>query len=381
MKLLYYSTAYYAKHGGSTHSRHFFVEAGKHRLVTEIRLFPESPKSALRGSSVNRFRKTIRSIGLAQIFFLFRRNKFHYDELVDCIEKYSPDAVIVRLDSNFLQLNKLSRRFPDMLLVAEVNASPFDESFKNIAFKSYFRCLERKALLNSLNVFVSAYLRQRIMGESFDQGSNVVVHNGVDLSLFQSGKNKVIFDAPKSDQFIVGYIGTLDMHKRIDVLLRAMVKVIAKTTKVKLMIVGDGPERLALEALSNELCLNDHVEFVGWVPHDKIPSYIRSFDLAVHHYAEKYMSPLKLFEYLACEVPVIGPKTPAVEEVFSDGYNIVLTDGSKEDLSERILELYVEPGRLSLLASNGRELVETKYSWSHNADKIIGYIRANLKNA
>lgn len=317
------------------------------------------------------------------MFFFIRRNTFHYDDLVQYIELHKPDVVMIRLDSNFMQVRRLTHRFPSLVVATEVNASPFDEAFKNIAFVNFFRRLERNNLRYSINFFVSDFLRRRIMGDVFDLDSNVVVHNGVDFTKFYplavNDNQSSILKKSQTD-FVIGYIGTLDVHKQVDILLRAFGKVCLTYRDARLMIVGDGPDRTNLERLADELGIQQNVVFTGWVKHDEVPQYIRSFNLAVHHHAEKYMSPLKLFEYLACGVGVIGPKTPSVEEVFTDNREMLLTDGTVGDLSSKILLLIEEPGRLAGLAQHGKELVESSYSWAHNADVIVTKLVATLKS-
>lgn len=373
MKLLYYSTAYYASHGGSTHSKHFFEEAIRHPLVKEVLLFPPRPS----GGTTNKpaqLRGFLRKSGIAQVVLFIRRNRLNYNSIVRFIEEHRPDAIIMRLDSNFLQTRKLVRRFPNIVVATEVNASPFDEAFRNIAFIGLFRWLERSVLKLAVNFFVSDYLRRRIMGNSFDPGNNVVVHNGVDFNRFHPLRDGDILPpelSKSNDTFVIGYIGTLDVHKKVDVLIEAVSEIFRKTHPVQLIIVGDGPDKSRLLRIVHDLGIATKVTFTGWVAHEVIPGYIKSFDLAVHHRAENYMSPLKLFEYLACGVCVVGPRTPAVQEVFRDSQEMLMTDGTVADLREKIEMLMNDRELLTALAIRGRKFVEERYSWAHNADVII----------
>ena len=167
MKILYYSTAYNASHGGSLHSKAFVKWAQKSKDVEKIKVFPEK-KGILPSAESSYIRKLIKSISLLQIFFFYRRNEMNYNELVQEIRIEKPDVLQIRLDSNFLQIKNLKEEFPNLIITTEVNASPFDESFKNIAFRFHFRNLERKVLcLADANFFVSDYLRKRIMNQMF----------------------------------------------------------------------------------------------------------------------------------------------------------------------------------------------------------------------
>lgn len=384
MKLVYYSTAYFATHGGSSHSKHFFLESQRHPLITDVSIFPKHAGAhgalAAKGGSM---RSWIRKISLMQIPLFYRRNKFHQENLIRTIQEEKPDAVIIRLDSNFLQIKNLRELFPSLVIATEVNASPFDESFRNIAFRFYFRALERKHLmLASCNFFVSDNLRRKIMGKSCDPSRDFVVHNGVDTTEFKpmEDSDEIRMELGLTrDNLVLGYIGTLDSHKHVDVLIHAFSRVPTKYPQARLVIIGDGHERAALEVLAKQLNIQSYVIFAGWRAHQRIPFYLNSFEIAIHHLANDYMSPLKLFEYMACRLPVIGPATHAVQEVFTDRKHLVVTTGSVDDLFQKMEMLLADEAMRRQLAEGGYKLVSEKFTWATNADFIISRMADKLK--
>jgi glycosyltransferase involved in cell wall biosynthesis len=384
LKLIYYTTAFYASHGGSSHSKHFFKEAAANPLVHQVLLFPE--KNSVGGSvkPSGRFRSWIRKISLMQVYFFYRRNKFHLDKLLNFIGKEKPDAIIIRLDSNFLQLRALREKFPRLIIATEINASPFNESFKNIFLRPVFRRMERRYLAEATcNFFVSNALRLSIMGESIRKDRDFVVHNGVDIEAFKVLANRMTLRASYrlgEDELILGYIGTLDAHKKMDILLKSFQKVSNTFDHARLLIIGDGSEKGKLEQLANHLQIQNKVTFTGWQSHGEIPNYLNCFDIAIHHYAGDYMSPIKIFEYLACGAPVIGPDSSAVREVFKDGVHLRLTDGSVEDLANKIIDLLQHPDKRSALGLAGKELVEENYTWRKNADFILSQMNNKLES-
>jgi glycosyltransferase involved in cell wall biosynthesis len=78
------------------------------------------------------------------------------------------------------------------------------------------------------------------------------------------------------------YIGRLAEHKGVDRLLRAFAAVAADDSTSVLDIVGDGPARPALEALSHALGVGERVRFGGEVPNAEIPSLLDACDVVVH---------------------------------------------------------------------------------------------------
>ena len=92
----------------------------------------------------------------------------------------------------------------------------------------------------------------------------------------------------------------------VDILLRAAVRL---HTDVRVLIVGDGPERGKLEALASELRIADRVVFAGAVPHHAIPEHLAAMTVAAAPYLRQtdfYFSPLKIVEYLAAGLPVVA---------------------------------------------------------------------------
>jgi glycosyltransferase involved in cell wall biosynthesis len=386
MKLIYYSTAYFTSHGGSIHSKHFFEEANKHALVNSMLLFPEFKGTLITSSREGKVKKYIRNAlrksSLLQIFFFYRRNRFNLKTLIAFLERERPDAIIIRTDSNFLQIHHLRRMFPELIIGVEVNASPFDESFRNIAFRSYFQRLERQALSKAhFNFFVSAYLRHNIMLNECSENRDIIVHNGVDISVFFDRKNRQGIRQKlclPQDRLILGYIGTLDSHKKIDNLLRAFANCVDQNPSLYLVIIGDGGDFQNLKALCANLGLQNNVKFTGWVKHETVPEYLNTFDIAIHHSANPYMSPLKIFEYLAVGLPVIGPDIAAVKEIFINGKHLVLTNGTIDDITEKILILVNDSLFAKDIAAAGNKILIENYTWYKQTDKILNTIHSKL---
>lgn len=362
MKILYYCTAYYSKHGGSTHARAFVECCKNHSTISEIKVFPEKNKQKVVSLRNNSLRSCVKQNPLLLILSFIRRNKFYLAELYNYIENTKPDIIHIRLDSNFLQIKKIKRRFPDLIITTEVNASPFDESFKNIAFKFYFKILERKSLKQSdNNFFVSKYLAERIMKKEFTVNRDIINPNGVDVLKFKP-PTKV-----DNDVIRIGYVGTIDFHKKLDVLIEAFLFLKQKHLNIELILIGDGP---ALNDLRVKYP-DKQMKFKGWVRHDNIPQMLSLFNIAIHHHALDYMCPLKLFEYMAVKVPCIGPNTPAVKELFQENVHYLSTNGEIEDLIIKIEMLINDKNLCEKLSENAFKLVNDIYTWENNLDRYL----------
>jgi len=379
MKLLYYSTAYHATHGGSIQSIEFYNSLIKFDQIKKTEVYPKGIPAVNEKKSIKKsIRHLLRMIPVLQVFFFYRKNKMYLKGVEECIQKFNPDVIVLQIDSNFLQIKKLRSKFPKLIISTQVNASPFDEPFKNIAFKKYF--IKKQSLFYSkadYNFFISGFLREHIMGDFLKADRDKIVHNGTDISKFkpfpEKEKLREKHKYPKG-QFIVGYIGTLDFHKKVDLLLRSLQRVNEKG--IILVIIGNGPAMSALKAMSKSLNIEDKVIFKGWVDHNLMNEHLNCFDLAIHHHANEYMSPLKIFEYLATGLPVIAPNIPAVREILQDGVEVVLTQPTVESITDNILSMYYDEGKRRLLASNGAKKIRENFTWMDYTKNIVETIDA-----
>lgn len=374
MKLLYYSTAYHATHGGSIQSIEFYNSLTKFDQIEKTEIYPEGIPPVNEKKSIKKsIRHLLRMIPLLQVFFFYRKNKMYLKGVEECIQKFNPDVIVLQIDSNFLQIEKLRSKFPKLIISTQVNASPFDEPFENIAFKKYF--IKKQSLFYSkadYNFFISGFLREHIMGDFLRADRDKIVHNGTDISKFKplSGKEKLRekYKYPEG-QFIVGYIGTLDFHKKVDLLLLSLQKLSKKG--IILVIIGNGPALSSLKAMSKSLGIDDKVIFKGWVGHDLMNEHLNCFDLAIHHHANEYMSPLKIFEYLATGLPVIAPNIPAVREILQDEVEVVLTQPTVASITDNILSLYYDEGKRSFVASRGADKIRKNFTWMAYTKNIV----------
>ncbi|MFD2518544.1 glycosyltransferase family 4 protein [Salinimicrobium flavum] len=376
LKILYYSNAFIATHGGRLHSEAFYKESSKRIEVDRIEAFPVPIKNQSKHASNGGLRGILKRNTFLQILFFYRRNNRSYKEIIEKIRnsKGGINVLHIRLDSNFLIISKLKKEFPKLFITTEVNASPFEENFSNIAFKSYFRGLERKMLAKAdANFFVSGFLRQSIM-KVVNKNRDFVVHNGVDENFIKKDGNL----GKAGNTVVFGYIGTIDYHKKLKSLIDSFKEVDDQyPSKVELLIVGDGPQ---LEEIKNYVLIKDlkgKVKFPGWVAHSEIPKYLQKIDVAIHHSAKPYMSPLKLFEYMAMGKTVIGPDTPAVREIFTEDEILFVSPGLN-DLTNKMLYLFENKGKRLEMGKLAQQKVITNFKWENNAAKIIKVMQNKL---
>ncbi len=143
-----------------------------------------------------------------------------------------------------------------------------------------------------------------------------VIPNFIDLERFRKQKKDHFKTAiaPNGEKILV-HISNFRKVKRIDDILR-MFALLREKACVKLLLIGDGPERAGLEKLARELGISSDVRFLGKL--DAIEEVLSIADLFVMP-SEKESFGLAALEAMACEVPIISSDAGGIPEVNIQG--------------------------------------------------------------
>ena len=209
-----------------------------------------------------------------------------------------------------------------------------------------------------------------------------VVPNGVNLGKFKVESLKLKVD----DQKVIITTSRLVYKNGVDVLIRAFARLkdLQLTTyNLQLLIVGDGPEREALELQVKSYKLKDHIRFVGHVDPDLIPQYLAQADIFVRPSRSEGLGN-SFLEAMAAGLPVIGTAVGGIPEFLKDGQTgLFCRVDDPQDLAEKIKLVFDNPDLSGRLIENGRKLVEERYSWDTVSERLDSVFRklttCNLK--
>ena len=200
---------------------------------------------------------------------------------------------------------------------------------------------------------------------------------GVDVDKFKcyipilSGKN-----------ITIGVIKGLEEIYGIDYLIEGFSNAIREyqgSKELKLLIVGDGTQRIKLQSLVNELGINSNVTFTGKIDNDKVPEYINMMDIVCLPSLSESFG-VSAVEACACERPIIATDVGGLKEIVFDNYNgFVIKQKSSEDIKLKIMKMIGNEVRMKEFSKNARKLVMEKYSWFNNA-KIMDNVYKKLVN-
>lgn len=170
----------------------------------------------------------------------------------------------------------------------------------------------------------------------------------------------------------IGTVKALTAKCGIDLLMHAFSKVrkmceihsLELTRKLRLLIVGDGPERGRFEALARELSIDRVVEFTGHVSHTEVPKYLRCLDIyAAMSRSESFG--VAVLEASACEIPVVVSNVGGLPEVVEDGKTGCVVESENITLTaEVLLRLIEDPALRACMGKAGRQRVLDHYQWT-----------------
>ncbi len=188
----------------------------------------------------------------------------------------------------------------------------------------------------------------------------VTIRNGVDTRVFQPGdavRARRLLDVPE-DVLHVGCVARLSPEKDHATLIQAFARVRTVHPGARLSLVGEGPERGALEALCKKFGLQGAVFFLGH--RDDVPALLPGFDLFALASRTEGTS-LTLLEAAAAGLPIVATRVGGNPEVVADGETgLLVPAGEPVALADAISGLWTRPDR-ARMGAKGRALVETRY--------------------
>jgi glycosyltransferase involved in cell wall biosynthesis len=147
-----------------------------------------------------------------------------------------------------------------------------------------------------------------------------VIPNGVDLTAFRSNikpTDRAEFGF-SPEQVICVYVGRLSPEKNLNLLLQAFYGVAMTYDHVRILIVGDGPERENLESMVKRMNIDTKVHFAGMVEYKDIPAYLATSDIFVTPSSAETFG-LSTVEAMAAGLPALGIDAPGTTDIIEDG--------------------------------------------------------------
>ncbi len=206
-------------------------------------------------------------------------------------------------------------------------------------------------------IAVSEEVRDRLLHAGVPRDRVSLIANGVDTAPFQQDRRA----EPDSDRRLtVGFVGRLSHEKGVDLFLQAAASVLKKHPETRFVVFGEGPDRPALEKLSDSLDLKHRVSLPG--RRDDMPAVYASLDLLVSSSRQEGL-PISLLEAMAGGLPIVATSVGEVPSLIRHQQTgLLVAPNDVPALSQAIITLLSDPALRQRVGRQARCLVETEFS-------------------
>jgi glycosyltransferase involved in cell wall biosynthesis len=264
-------------------------------------------------------------------------------------------------------LGLLLKRFWPMRLVTTVHGWVHHTARTPLYYRVDRFCLPRYERV----ICVSNDLFEECLRAGVPTANCVLLENGIDTEEYRRQQNtgdaRVVLGLPH-ESFLIGAVGRLELEKAFDVLIGSLADLVRAGLDARLVIVGEGRDRLRLESLAKDFGVWDRVTLPGWKSDVRI--YFEAMDVFALSSLREGL-PNVLLEAMALEVPAVATRISGVPRVIQDGRNGLLVDpGDRAGLTAALHTLALKPDLRDRFRRAGRETVETRYSFAVRMERM-----------
>lgn len=207
-----------------------------------------------------------------------------------------------------------------------------------------------------------------------------VVPNGVDIDPFRYPVKTIPREQLgfKPTDVVLTYMGRLGPEKNLVFLLRAFAGLTKTYDQVRLLVIGDGPEKDNLMDRAGYMGIADRVVFTGMIPYRELPAYLSMADAFVTASITE-VHPLSVIEAMAAGLPVVGIASPGISDTVEDGVTGLLAP--EEDLAvftAKLTRMVVESESRARMSHRAREAVEA-FSIKHTTEVMLTHYERLVK--
>lgn len=170
-----------------------------------------------------------------------------------------------------------------------------------------------------------------------------VIPTGIELKPYEEADGEAVRrEMGWGDDIVLISVGRLAQEKNMQVLLEAAALAMERHPNLRLVLVGDGPDRSRLEHLAGDLGIAERVELEGRLPFDKVPALLKAADIFCFASVTETQG-MVTAEALAAGLPVAAVEASGTRETVTDGVEGFLTENNPQALADAICRIIENP--------------------------------------
>jgi len=204
-----------------------------------------------------------------------------------------------------------------------------------------------------------------------------VCYNGIDLEIFHPDPRQRLEQVRDAD-LVVGCVCVLRPEKNLEQLLRAFAKARAATAlRIKLLLMGSGPEEEKLKALAEQLGLGESCCYLPSAA--DVSTVMRSIDIFVHPSLSESL-PNAVMEAMACGCCVISTRVGGCPELIQHGlHGLLVEPGDLDELTAQLAAVIAKPEWRNHMASEGARRIAQEFSLAASVQRMQEIYGQHLK--
>lgn len=215
-------------------------------------------------------------------------------------------------------------------------------------------------------IALTHHMKEYLLKNNFAESQIFILPNMMNIT-------KKFISKPYKKPIIIGVLARFVAKKGVDIFIKAIKILQDKNFKIQAVIGGDGEEKANLINLINNLNLQDHITFTGWIKDkDKFFEQIDIFCLPSLH--EPFG--IIVLEAMEAGLPIISTNTEGPAEILrnmQDG--LICSTGSAEDLAEKIAYLLDNPTKAEEFSKNAYLRLKQNYNIKIVSKKLFQYLQ------
>ncbi len=300
---------------------------------------------------------------------------FFISSLWACFFKAGPQDVIVATSGPILvgfagALTALVKRKPFVLDLRDVWPERIVAAgeFKNPVALKVLEWVENFMYARAAQIIcVTQGLREKLIRKGVSEKKLTVITNGTDPEMFlpsSGGKNLSEYGIPEN-AFVVAYTGSMGLLQDHELVLQCAEK-LKEYSDIYFLMVGEGVRRESMEAEARRRGL-ERVMFLANVPREEVARILSRAKIGINTNTNldhnQMAIPVKMFDYMACQLPVVLANEGEVAAIVRDGHlGICTPPGDAASFAEAILRLYRDHDLREEMGKNGRRVVVSRFS-------------------
>lgn len=205
---------------------------------------------------------------------------------------------------------------------------------------------------------ISKFLKER--AESYSDKEIVVIPNGVDIEKFREQSNQVpeIFLGIEKEKRLIS-VSRLVEKNGISTIIHA----VANLPDFHLFLLGDGVLRNELEVLAEKLEVSERVHFLGEIPYEDLPKYLRAAEVFIRPSSSEGFG-TAFIEALAAGNLVVGTAVGGIVDILNHEENsLIVPVGDDQKIVEAVIRLVTNRELARVLRENANQFIGEKYDW------------------